>query len=140
MQVLPINRGRDNLTFNAALKVTPAAKKTVYNSGSQNTIVSNIVFNRSMDKFRNMLYGEFPFAGDVFFDAISKKTKSANPHTRSKYEMRIMDKAVDFDFNHDRVFHYNDNRSLEEKIEQEANIQAGYLHNTYLYLRGTLGK
>ena len=140
MQILPVCIGRDCTTFNASLRVTKAAKDVVYKEKSQDTLVFNYIFKRSMDKFQNMIFGEFPFAGDVFFDEISKNTKAAYPHTKSKYEMRIMDKVVDFDFNPRTSFHNHSKKSIEENIEHEANTQAGYLHNTYLYLRRTLGK
>jgi len=130
-------------SFKAALRVTPEAKNVVYNSGAYNTIVSRRVFDDAMKKFAARLCGEFPFAGDVFFDAISKKTKSLKPETKSRYEMRLFDKQVDFDFNHNRIYVdglYHNNQPIEQKIAQESDAQAGYLFNTYLYLRGLCGK
>ena len=117
MQILPVNRNQNSTAFNAALRVTPAAKSVVYTSGAQNTHVANMIFDRTMNKFQNMLYGKFPFAGNVFFDAISKKTKAAKPHTNSQYEMRISDASVDFDFNHNSILYNHSNQPIEEKIE-----------------------
>ena len=127
-----------NPNFKAGLKVTPAAKNAAYHFPTQSTVVSSLVFDRSMRKFSAMISGQFPFAGNVFFDTISKKTKSARPWVKSNYELRINDKSVDFDFNHHRVFDNHSNASIEEKIENESNMQAGYLYNAYLSLRSMI--
>ena len=139
MRIANVNLSQANNTYKAALRVTPEAKNVVYQQGYGNTIISSQVFDRSMNKFQSMLYGEFPFAKDVFFDAISKKTKAVKPHTKAKHEMRLFDKTVDFDFNIDGIKHDYSGRPIEEKIENEANKQAGYLYDTYLYLRGLCG-
>ncbi len=130
----------NSVNFNAALRVTNSAKNSIYHSNSHNTVVSNLVFNRTMSKLEDKLCGEFPFAGDVFFDTISKKTKTANPHTNSQYELRLFDKSVDFNFDHNRIFHNHEHRPIEEKIEHEADTQSNYLFNAYLYLRRQFGK
>ena len=138
MQVIKTN-SINNHSVGAALRVTQAAKESVYKNCQHNTFISNLVFSRALDKFRNRICGEFPFAGDVFFDTISKKTKSMKPNTSSKYELRLFDKTVDFDFNHNRIFYNHENKPIEEKVEQEANAQANYLFDSYLYLRRQCG-
>lgn len=127
----------DNTRFGAWLRVTNAAKTAAQHCPTQNTVVSNLVFDRTMRKFNNMLSGEFPFAGNVFFDTISKKTKVAKPGTASNYELRINDQSVDFNFNHHSVFNQHGN-GIEDKIENESNTQAAYLFDAYKYLRSRI--
>ena len=124
----------NSTNFGAGLRVTSAARDIAHHYPTQNSVVSNLVFDRAMNKFRLMLCGEFPFAGDVFFDTISKKTKAAKPGTSSNYELRINDSSVDFNFNHNGVFN-RQNSHIEDTIEQESSAQANYLFDAYKYLR-----